>query len=71
MGALSYVRSVVDRNVFMRRMPVVALYFEWECKRFKTESTWKFFPFELKQGGVGGGGGEGFEFVVNVTVKIF
>ena len=42
MGPLSYMRSVVDRSVFKRRIPVVALCFGWECKSLKTEGTWKF-----------------------------
>jgi len=57
-------RSVVDRNIFMRRIAVVGLCFKWDCKRVKTEKTWK------GRGGVGVGG-EGFEFTVSLTVEIF
>ena len=49
-------RSVVYRNVFMQRIPVEALCFEWEYKRLKTESTWKFFPLRIKAGGKVGWG---------------
>jgi hypothetical protein len=55
----------------MRRVPVVALCFKWDCKRVKTEGTWSFFPLRIKAAGKGGGGGEGFEFVVSLTLEIF
>ena len=69
MGPLSYMRSVVDRNVVMRRMPVLALCFKWDCKHIKTESTWNFFPLEINAAGKGGGGGQGFEFMVSLTLE--
>ena len=75
MGPRSYMRSVVDRNVVMRRIPVVALCLKWDCKHVKKGCTWKFFPLRIKatgkNGGGGGGGGEGFEFMVSLTVENF
>jgi hypothetical protein len=62
--------SVVDRNIVMRRIPVLA-FFKWDCKHVKTKSTWKFLPLRIKTAGKGRGVGEGFEFMVSLTVRFF